>query len=170
MAIETYSCAATLTTAVLLKNLHTEQAGSSREILEKLSALQHDLDFKTGEIKTFSENMSKQAERFEGIREEFAAFRSQESITETLEDQRPSAGPAPDLGTMADYLRAIWSTGSTTTSDQDIWECYYDIISVYIRHEFPVSIRFGFSVAAALRGTSEREGLLRIKPLSSRLM
>ena len=81
-------------------------------------------------------SVHEQAPRSEQIVGEFTSFRTLHPIASTLTDNTPSAGPNLDLGIMSEYLREIWRTGSVTT-DQDIWECYYDIVTVYTKYELP---------------------------------
>jgi hypothetical protein len=45
-----------------------------------------------------------------------------------------------DYGTMESYLKLIWESGSCTT-DQDVWECFYDIVTVYLNEDLSVSFR-----------------------------
>lgn len=170
VAIDMYICAATLSMTGTMQKLCTGQSGSSREILEKFSILSNEfqnLNDKTSEMKTILEGVTKVGTQ-EEIREELAAARNQQPIIAILGGQNLSGGITPELGTMGEYLGEIWRTGSAT-SDQDIWECYYDIVSVYINHEFPVCARFGFSRprGSLLGECSERKGLLGARPHSS---
>lgn len=157
-AMRNYNCAVTIAGTAAVQKLLNGQLTLSEEmrtILEKLSVLRNEieqLNRTTHEIKSDLKSVNEKASRSEEIVREFGGFRTQQPIASTLTDQNPSAGPTPHLGTMAEYLREIWRTGSSTT-DQDIWECYYDIVSVYIKYEIPVKLRFCRS------GPYWREGL-----------
>jgi hypothetical protein len=157
MAINSYHCAATFVSSSMHQKLLNNQHRLSRQLDQSFQRL----DVKTDEINAKLGNMDKKAERWERIVDELVGSRIQEPIAETLAGQNPRKALAPDLGTMAQYLGKIWRTGGAT-SDQDIWECYYDIVSVYMNHQVPVSARFGLSRPRVFdEGYSEREGLLR---------
>ena len=76
------------------------------------------------------------------IREEVGALRkdlaSRPLLAESSHLDRSEL--TADYGTMASDLKAIWESGSFTT-DQDVWECFYDIVHVYINDDLPVSFR-----------------------------
>jgi len=78
----------------------------------------------------------------DAIKEEVGALRkdfaSRPLLTESTHLDRSEL--TADYGTMASYLQSIWESGGFTT-DQDIWECFYDIVTVYINEDLPTSFR-----------------------------
>jgi len=76
------------------------------------------------------------------IKEEIRELRKELAQTPLLTNSSHIDGSelTADYGTMANYLESIWESGSFTT-DQDIWECFYDIVSVYVKDDVPVSLR-----------------------------
>jgi hypothetical protein len=142
MAIGAYNSSAMLAIAATMQKLGTDQSRGSQEILEKLSTLKNEfqsLNDKTSEMKIILEGVTKVGAPKQ-VREEFAAARNKQPIAAILAGQNLSGGITPELGTMAEYLGR---TGGAT-SDQDIWECFYDIVSVYINNNIPVNLRYRF--------------------------
>ena len=90
------------------------------------------VDFQRNVLKTLTDT----------IREEVGALRkdlaSRPLLAESSHMDRSEL--TADYGTMASYLKSIWGSGSFTT-DQDIWECFYDVVNVYINDVLPVSFR-----------------------------
>ena len=159
MAITTYNCAATL----VMNAASNPARGGCRERSHKSCQYPSDgfrsLDLTTNEMKTCLERIDKKAERLKEMMEELAAYRTRQPIAGALTGhQNPSGVIAPQFGTMLEYPEEIWRSTGGSTSDQDIWECYYDIVSVYKNFQLPVPIRFGFS--SPFEGISEIQGLL----------
>jgi len=118
-------------------------------VIEKLEKLEN----WNNEIKVTLQNIKAEASHDQRtILEELGNSHISRPVSSMFVSQSPSAGVTPDYGTMGEYLREIWRTGSGTT-DQEIWECYYAIISVYIDNSLPITLRFSPGDHAALCGT-----------------
>ena len=118
-------------------------------VIQKLETLEN----RNKEIQVTLQNIKAEASHHQRtILKELGNSHTFTPISSILVSQSPSRGLTPDYGTMGEYLREIWRTGGGTT-DQDIWECYYDIISVYIDNSLPITLRFSPGDHAALCGT-----------------